>query len=91
MRTYSRRGRLPREETQSCGDVGAAKNTAAPARMIFRPRTAGRRGLPHDYLPRRQPGRKGNYSKIFQDVLKRNTVVVFIFVSKSYKTSNELL
>ena len=43
MRTYSRRGRLPREETQSCGDVGAAKNTAAPARMIFRPRTAGLR------------------------------------------------
>lgn len=35
MRTYFRRGRLPREETQSCGDVGAAKNTAAPARMIF--------------------------------------------------------
>lgn len=58
MRTYSRRGRLPREETQSCGDVGAAKNTAAPARMIFRPRTArAARGLPHDYLPRRQPGR----------------------------------
>ena len=35
MRTYSRHGRLPREETQSCGDVGAAKNTAAPARNDF--------------------------------------------------------
>ena len=83
MRPYFRRGRLPREETQSCGDVGAAKNTAAPARMIFPSRSRrgrhgrpareylsrGKRaafyGLPHDYLPRRQPGKK-----LFKDFLE---------------------
>lgn len=41
MRTYSRRGRLPRGETQSCGDVGAAKNTAAPGEDDFSSEDAG--------------------------------------------------
>ena len=35
MRTYFRRGRLPREETQSCGDVGAAKKYRSPGEDDF--------------------------------------------------------
>ena len=56
MRTYSRRSRLPREETQSCGDVGAAKNTEALARMIFPlRRERAPQARTGTYLFRRQP------------------------------------